>query len=461
MPLFPSNAKGAPSLQTYDLADLGIATRQFASRAVRICKKLQAAGYPAYIVGGGMRDLLAGLPPKDFDVATSARPQQIRKVFPRARLIGKRFPIVHEGPPQDPIEVTTFRRPPSPADRIKSALSLGKVADENYSDNLEDDLHRRDFTINALYFDPVSKQVLDYTGGCEDMKARRLRCIGVPAQRMREDPIRIYRALRFAAKCGLQMEDELEQALRQGAGKWTLQVNPHRRAMELEKFFLQGHAQQSLDLLMDYGLLDEILFAGCTELAEREEPLGVPGLVPARLIHGAMHSCDHRYHQNQGNSLNLLVAVFLWPWVAELALRQSRGPDFPDQVAQMVDLTRDIPLPKWRQAQVAAFLHLQRPLSKVRDELTPRLLQRGRNLRPSLELLRLRQKAGEPLEADVDSLLRQCPKEEAQERGNGGRGDGRDGGRGRHRGRGGRGRPGGDRDGRGRRRRGRGRPAPE
>lgn len=456
MPLFPSNAKSALSLRTYNLAELGISTRQFASRAVRICKKLQAAGYPAYIVGGGMRDLLAGLPPKDFDVATSARPQQIRKVFPRARLIGKRFPIVHEGPPQDPIEVTTFRRPPSPADRIKSALSRGKVADENYSDSLEDDLHRRDFTINALYFDPVSRQVLDYTGGCEDMQARRLRCIGDPMQRMREDPIRIYRALRFAAKCDLQMEEGLEQALRQGAVKWTPQVNPHRRAMELEKFFLQGHAQRSLEILLDYGLLDEILFEGCAELAEWEEPMGVPGLVPARLIAGAMHSCDRRYHQNQGNSLNLLVAVFLWPWVAELALRQSRGPEFPERVEQMVDLTRDIPLPKWRQAQVAALLHLQRPLSKVQDELTPRLLQRGRNLRPSLELLRLRQKAGEPLQADVDSLLRQCPREEPEERRNGGGNGG-----GRNRGQGGGGRAGGDRDRRPRRRRGRGRPAPE
>ncbi|RYE87091.1 MAG: polynucleotide adenylyltransferase PcnB, partial [Oxalobacteraceae bacterium] len=181
----------------------GIDPRSVSSNAIRVTQALQEAGYQAFVVGGAVRDMLLGVKPKDFDIATDATPEQVKKLFRRAFIIGRRFQIVHVMFGQDLLEVTTFRGNGSdnaPKDEH------GRVLRDNSFGPQHEDAARRDFTINALYYDPASQQVLDYHGGMEDIRNKLLRIIGVPEERYREDPVRMLRVVRFAAKLGFSIE---------------------------------------------------------------------------------------------------------------------------------------------------------------------------------------------------------------------------------------------------------------
>ncbi len=169
--------------------------------AEKVIDKLQKAGFKAYLVGGGVRDLLLRRQPKDFDIVSDARPEEIRRLFRNSRLIGRRFPIVHVFFDKEIIEVSTFRA----LDGGRRSVSGLLLQDRDYG-NIEEDVLRRDFTVNALYFDPQANCILDYVNGIEDLRAKRLVMIGNPEERYREDPVRILRAMRFAAKLGLTFD---------------------------------------------------------------------------------------------------------------------------------------------------------------------------------------------------------------------------------------------------------------
>jgi len=189
---------------------------QIDSSALDVTDQLQQAGYQALLVGGCVRDLLVGLTPKDFDIATNATPEEVRGLFRRSRLIGRRFRIVHVRIGREIFEVSTFRKSaqePDPAqptsvpatdtDRVHD--SAGIILRDNVFGTLEEDAFRRDFSINALYFDPNTEEVIDYVGGLDDLQSRTLRLIGEPQRRLTEDPVRLLRAIRFQAKLNFDL----------------------------------------------------------------------------------------------------------------------------------------------------------------------------------------------------------------------------------------------------------------
>ncbi len=246
-------------------------------RAINVTRTLQQAGFEAYVVGGAVRDLLLGLRPKDFDVATNATPEQVKSLFRRAFIIGRRFRIVHvvygRGRDHEVIEVSTFRAHLDNADAeqvkgnersskqelagMKHAVDAsGRVLRDNVWGPQDQDAARRDFTINAMYYDPETGNVIDYHGGIADAKKKVIRMIGDPATRYREDPVRVIRAVRFAAKLsglGFKMEAKTSAPLKRAA-KLLADVPQSRLFDEMLKLLQTGHALASIEQLKQHGL---------------------------------------------------------------------------------------------------------------------------------------------------------------------------------------------------------------
>ncbi len=291
----------------YRGADLGLSRAAMSSAAQRTCETLHKAGFKAYIVGGGVRDSLLGLRPKDFDVATNATPQEISKLFRRSRLIGRRFQIVHVLYGREIIEVSTFRAVQTEAETDDH----GRVLRDNVWGTLEEDAARRDFSINALYYDPIADQVLDFHDGVRDLQARVIRMIGDPATRFREDPVRLLRVARFAAKLGFTIEERTRAPMRELAGLLS-NVPSARLFDEMLKLLLSGHALASLHQLRAEGLqhgllplLDVIL----------EQPDG------ERFIATALAKTDARIAEGRTVSPGFLFATLLWERVNVLWAR--------------------------------------------------------------------------------------------------------------------------------------------
>ncbi len=276
---------------------------QIDSNALDVTDRLQEAGYQALLVGGCVRDLLVGLKPKDFDVATNATPEQVRELFRRSRMVGRRFRIVHVRVGREIIEVSTFRRSAgqdpaedgeSDGDRMQDASGI--LLRDNVFGTLEEDAFRRDFTINALYFDPSNNEVIDYAGGLDDLQAKRLCLIGEPDQRLREDPVRLLRAIRFQAKLGFSLEPSFEEAIPDVVG--LLQEMPPARLFdEVSKMFLSGYGEAAWGWLRKHGLRQELF--PCTP---DDDPL----------IEQSMQNTDKRIAQGKGVTPGFLFAVLLW-----------------------------------------------------------------------------------------------------------------------------------------------------
>lgn len=268
--------------------------------AVAVVETLRNAGYEAYLVGGCVRDLLLGGTPKDFDVATDATPQEVKTVFPRARLIGRRFRIAHVRFRREFIEVSTFRRRNEDDESEADANHLsadGVLLSDNVYGTLDEDAFRRDFTVNALYYDPLDDTVLDYTTGLRDIETRTLRIIGEPEERLREDPVRILRAMRFAAKLGFELDPRTRDAIAPMSELLTA-IPPARLFDEFNKLFMNGHAVAAWSLMWEFGL-PEILFP----LSEEDD-----GLVRA-----ALQSTDGRVAEDKPVTPGFLLAAMCWP----------------------------------------------------------------------------------------------------------------------------------------------------
>ena len=231
-------------------AEHGIDPRLVSSNAIRVTQSLQEAGFKAFVVGGAVRDLLLGVKPKDFDIATDATPEQVKRLFRRAFIIGKRFQIVHVMFGQDLLEVTTFRGA-GDANAIKD--EHGRVLRDNNFGAQHEDAMRRDFTINAMYYDPATQIVLDYHGGIADIRDKTLRIIGVPEARYREDPVRLLRVVRFAAKLQFTIEPHTREPIPVMAP--LINNVPAARVFdEMLKLLMSGHALACLQQLRKEGL---------------------------------------------------------------------------------------------------------------------------------------------------------------------------------------------------------------
>ena len=282
----------------------GIRREAISSGSRRTVETLQQQGYKAYVVGGAVRDLLAGMTPKDYDVATNATPDQVRHCFRRSRIIGRRFQIVHVSMGAETIEVTTFRGHHEQQHGGNKAQTddQGRVLRDNVFGSEKDDAARRDFTVNALYFDPSSETIIDYHHGVADLKQKTLRMIGDPKTRYREDPVRMLRAVRLAAKLGLTIDPEAARPIREMA-ELIENIPPSRLFDEMLKLLTSGHAVKCVKQLRADGLhrgvlpmLDVIL----------EQPLG------ERFVMLALENTDARIRDGKATSPGFLFATLLW-----------------------------------------------------------------------------------------------------------------------------------------------------
>ena len=291
----------------------GIARGAISPGAAKVCSVLREAGFGAFVVGGAVRDLLLGIAPKDYDIATDARPEQVKPLFRRALLIGRRFRLVHVMLGPETVEVSTFRAAdPETAEKDEH----GRVLRDNVFGTQAGDARRRDFTVNALYYDPATGEVIDFHGGLADLKKRVLRVIGDPETRYREDPVRMLRAVGLAAKLGLTLDAATRAPIRKLAPLME-RVPPARLFDEMLKLLLSGHASACLRQLREVGLhkgllplLDVIL----------EQPLG------ERFVTLALAQTDERVLAERPVSPAFLFAALLWHEVlAASKARRARG----------------------------------------------------------------------------------------------------------------------------------------
>jgi poly(A) polymerase len=342
---------------------------------------------------------LLGIKPKDFDIATDATPEQIRSLFNRSRIIGRRFQIVHVRDGRETIEVSTFRAATESdseaAGRNQFQLgSTGQIIRDNQFGSIAEDAFRRDFTVNALYYDIKDFSLIDYTGGFEDLKQRKLRMIGDPLQRYREDPVRMIRAIRLAAKLAFELSPETAAPIKENA-KLLQDVSPARLFEEVNKLFLAGHGHETYHMMLQYGLF-EALFPEADAQFRSNESLQL-------FISQALINSDNRVAQGKPVVPAFLFSVLLWP-------QASQG------YQQRLD-AGEASIPALQNAAQVAIATQQSYVSiprrftqNIREiwEIQPRLIQRRKNriypllehprFRAAYDFLLLREQSGEQLE---------------------------------------------------------------
>lgn len=392
----------------------GLSRKQISHAALRVLYGLKDAGFQAYLVGGGVRDLLLGREPKDFDVVTDARPEEVRRIFRNARLIGRRFILVHVYFQQEIIEVATFRcgnvlaevddsaDPDEALDEVEGWADAmvqnehGRLLADNLYGNLEDDIFRRDFTVNALYYNIADFSILDHVGGLEDLRAGRLRVIGEPEVRYREDPVRMLRAVRFAAKLGFRLAPETESPLKT-LGSLLREVPPARLFDESLKLFLAGHAVNSYEWLRHYDLFQYLFPATERALAQEHEHF------PLVLLRQALENTDARIAEAKPVTPAFLFAALLWePVRLEAEAQVQQGLPEPvalQQAASQVvqEQSRHIAIPKRFSVPMREIWDLQPRFVHRRGRRPFSLLAHPR-FRAAYDFLLLRAAAGEVAE---------------------------------------------------------------
>ncbi|MCL2296821.1 MAG: polynucleotide adenylyltransferase PcnB [Proteobacteria bacterium] len=292
--LLPQRFKKAPRI--YDATQHNIRADAIDEAALIVVRRLHSAGFQAFIVGGAVRDLMLGRRPKDFDIATDATPEEIKPLFRRAFIIGRRFRLVHVHTGHDVIEVSTFRSSQTDEDATDEH---GRLLSDNVYGTQAQDALRRDFTINALYFDPETEEIWDYVGGVNDVRAHRLKLIGPPVTRYREDPVRMLRAVRLAAKLGLTLAPTSEAPLIKLASLMR-NIPPARLFEETQKLLLSGNAQETVAQVRRYQLLPSFDALLDTPTAERFAGI-------------ALAHTDARLKIGKTVSPAYLFAALLWP----------------------------------------------------------------------------------------------------------------------------------------------------
>ncbi|MFA9418697.1 MAG: polynucleotide adenylyltransferase PcnB [Gammaproteobacteria bacterium] len=300
------------NLATLTRKDHNISRKSISEAALKVLYRLTNSGFRACLVGGGVRDLLLGIQPKDFDVATDATPEQVRELFKNSRIIGRRFRLVHIRFGREIIEVATFRSHSS--DSPKNELNTeGRILRDNTFGDIEDDAIRRDFTANALYYDIANFSILDYTNGLKDVETRTLRLIGDAETRYQEDPVRMLRAIRFAAKLDFEIEELAGEAILY-CGHLLAGVPPARLFDETVKLFHCGNATRVFELLRSYDLL-QYLFPALNEILKGEPAEAMLDFVDQGLV-----NTDNRINDGLHVSPAFIFAILLWPVVHQQAM---------------------------------------------------------------------------------------------------------------------------------------------
>jgi poly(A) polymerase len=380
--VFRLGASG-PRIIPKDKHGIGREAISYGSR--KVCEVLNERGYAAYVVGGAVRDLLLGLRPKDFDVATDAHPEEVHRIFRRSRLIGRRFKLVHALFGDETVEVSTFR-----ARTASETDEHGRVLRDNIYGTLEDDAIRRDFTINALYYDPASETILDYHDGMRDLQHKSVRIVGDARSRYREDPIRMLRAVRFAAKAGFAIDERTRKPIRELAPLLE-NVPPSRVYEEMQKLLFSGHAATALRQLRKEGL-----HHGLLPLLDviSEQPMG------ERFVQLALDETDRRVRAGKSVSPAFLFAALLWHEVLAAWKKAQAGglkpiPALFKAMDAVLDIQTDkLAIPRRFTAVMKEIWALQ-PRFEQRSGRRPFALLVHEKFRSGFDFLALRSASGE------------------------------------------------------------------
>ncbi len=364
---------------------------------MKVLYRLKDAGHQAFLVGGGVRDLLLGLRPKDFDVATDARPEQVRALFGNCRLIGRRFRLAHIRFGREIIEVATFRgtQPAAGEDQEQVFHESGRIIADNVYGSIEEDAWRRDFTVNALYYNIADFSIWAFADGLADLKARQLRLIGDPVRRYTEDPVRMLRAARFAAKLGFDLHADAARPIPKMAALLD-DVPPARLFDEFLKMFQFGHALRSYQCLRELGLFRQLF-------PDTDDWLDDPALTAdVQLVESALENTDRRIVDGKSVTPMFLFGVFLWRAVrirAEQLCAETADISPMQALIQATDelgtrQARRVALPRRFGYPMREMLQLQPRFDNRRGRRALNLLSH-RRFRAAYDLMLLRAASGE------------------------------------------------------------------
>lgn len=365
-----------------------ISHENISNNALKVVHTLKNAGHEAFLVGGVVRDLLLGLRPKDFDIATSAHPEEVRRLFRNSRVIGRRFRIVHVYFHKEIIEVTTFRSSSTEQHHDRSHSESGMILRDNVYGTIEEDAYRRDFTINALYYDPTDGSLLDFTGGMQDLESKVIRLIGDPVVRYREDPVRMLRAIRFMAKLNFKLHIETEKPVFEL--HHLLEHIPSARLFEeVLKLFFSGNSVVALELLRKFGLFDALFPQTGKMIGQAEQDSALAFLVKA------LENMDLRIATNKSVNPAFLFAVLLWLPLQKLQHKyQKKGlklfPAFYTAMDEVVkQQLRDVTIPRRHIGVMQEIWSLQFHLTKFKKRAILRTFSHPR-FRAGYDFLLLR-----------------------------------------------------------------------
>jgi poly(A) polymerase len=423
---------GVPAPVIVARADHPLSRSMISTSALKVLYQLKDAGYQAFLVGGCVRDIVIGMEPKDFDVATNASPEEVRRLFRNCRLIGRRFRLAHVRFGHQIVEVATFRAAgdpiepdaddtddepaPEPASHDRVHDDTGRLLRDNRYGTVDQDVWRRDFTCNALYYNIEDFSIWDYVGGVADVKSRTLRLIGDPEARYREDPVRMLRAIRFQAKLGFTIHEGTREPIGRLASLLE-QIPPARLLDEFQKLFLAGFGLRAFDLLLEHRLLEQLFPATAAWLAQ--EPDGMA----AKLIRAGLANTDRRVLEDRPVTPMFLFAVLLFgPISAAAQKRFEAGSQAGQAIAEAADQVvaeqnRRIGIPKRFSIPMREMLALQPRFHRREGRRALAFISHPR-FRAAYDFLVLRAEAGgeDPAVARWWTEIQELPQEEQQKR---------------------------------------------
>ena len=373
-------------------SDHNISRNNISDSALKVLYRLNNAGYQAYLVGGAVRDLLLNIQPKDFDVVTDAHPEQIRELFRNCRLIGRRFRLAHVRYGNEIIEVSTFRAPHHVSD-VGGHSEDGRIVRDNVYGTIDDDVWRRDFSVNALFYNIKDFSIVDYVGGLRDLAAKKIHLIGEPSERYREDPVRMLRAVRFAAKLNFSIDTATAEPI-QDMAYLLDDISEARLYEEFNKLFMSGYGRQTYDLLLQYPLF-KTLFPDVNEFMHSSTHA-------KKLITNALANTDARIQEELPVTPAFIIASLLWPLVREQAEDyQANGVSEIDAIllagdAMISRQVKTIAMPRRISRIAKEIWQLQSRLKNRRGKRPHRLLSHPR-FRAAYDFLELRMQSGENL----------------------------------------------------------------
>lgn len=411
----------ADSPRIISRSEHNVSRANISRNALKVLYRLKDGGYQAYIVGGGVRDLLLNRPPKDFDIATDASPEEVRALFSNARVIGRRFRLVHVRFRDEIVEVATFRGTGNEDLESEDRQVLdaaGRILKDNSFGSITEDAWRRDFTINALYYNVADFSIRDFVGGMADIESGNIRLIGDPETRYREDPVRMIRAVRLAAKLNLNIHPDTARPMAH-LGSLMDSVPPARLFDEFLKVFQAGHALASYRGLREHGLFDHLFPATAAWLAAAGHA-NHPDSPRNRFIERALMNTDQRVAAGQPVTPMFLFGVFLWGPVQERATQLRRTASLSEVQALIdagLEITTEqverITLPRRFSVPMREMLQLQPRFNRRQGRRAAVLLQH-RRFRAAYDLLQLRTELGDvpPELADFWTRVQEMSPEE-------------------------------------------------